>query len=145
MIADKPLKYSFILTLVWARRYLYHQSFLCSKKCSPAVLLLEIYYFSLLKFQSLPSQSRTKRKKALKAFMKPSEAPQRSVKTKIWINFYSNTTFWNARAGKGLYQISNSQKKKNVISRNFEIGHFIRLNFHPPKFFADHLSEILPR
>ena len=40
--------------------------------------------------------------KAFKVFIKPSEAPQRSVKIKNSVNFYSNTTFWNARDGKGL-------------------------------------------
>ena len=39
--------------------------------------------------------------KAFKDFIKPFEAPQRSVKIKIWVNFYSNTTFENARVGKG--------------------------------------------
>ena len=38
--------------------------------------------------------------KAFKAFKKPFEAPQRSVKIKK-INFYFNTTFWNAQRGKG--------------------------------------------
>ena len=31
--------------------------------------------------------------KALKAFIKPFEAPQRRVKIKIYVNFYFNTTF----------------------------------------------------
>ena len=39
--------------------------------------------------------------KALKAFIKPCEAPQRSVKIKIYVNFYLNTTLRNARGGKG--------------------------------------------
>ena len=34
--------------------------------------------------------------KVLKAFIKPFEAPQRSVKTKTLLNFYSNKTFRNA-------------------------------------------------
>ena len=38
---------------------------------------------------------------SLKAFIKSFEVPQRSVKTNILVNFYSNTTFWNARGGKG--------------------------------------------
>ena len=38
--------------------------------------------------------------KAFKAFKKPFEAPQRSAKIKK-INFYFNTTFWNAQRGKG--------------------------------------------
>ena len=38
--------------------------------------------------------------KALKAFIKPFEAPQRRVKIKIWVNFYFTTAFWNARDGK---------------------------------------------
>ena len=39
--------------------------------------------------------------KALKAFIKPFEAPQRSVKIKISLNFYFNTAFRNARNVKG--------------------------------------------
>ena len=38
--------------------------------------------------------------KALKTFIKPFGAPQRSVKIKIYVDFYFNTTFWNARVGK---------------------------------------------
>ena len=38
--------------------------------------------------------------KALNAFIKPFEAPQRSVKIKISVNFYFNSTFLNARGGK---------------------------------------------
>ena len=38
--------------------------------------------------------------KAFNAFKKPFEAPQ-SVKTKIGLNFYFNTTFRNARDVKG--------------------------------------------
>ena len=41
--------------------------------------------------------------KAFKAFIKPFEAPQRSVKIKILVNFYFNTTFCNERGGKGQY------------------------------------------
>ena len=37
--------------------------------------------------------------KALKAFIKPFEAPQRSVKIKIEVNFYL-TNFLNAQDGK---------------------------------------------
>ena len=39
--------------------------------------------------------------KTLKAFIKPFEAPQRSVDIKIQLNFYFNTTFRNARVVKG--------------------------------------------
>ena len=39
--------------------------------------------------------------KALKAFIKPFEAPQGSVKIKLSVNFYFNATFWNARGEKG--------------------------------------------
>ena len=40
--------------------------------------------------------------KALKAFIKPFEAPQRSVTIKMLkLNFYFNTTFWNGMGGKG--------------------------------------------
>ena len=35
--------------------------------------------------------------KTLKAFIKPFETPQRSVKIKIYLNFYFNTAFRNAR------------------------------------------------
>ena len=36
-----------------------------------------------------------------KAFIKPFEAPQRSAKTKIQLNFYFSATVRNARGGKG--------------------------------------------
>ena len=49
--------------------------------------------------QSFPSYSRTKRKNM--AFIKPFEPPQKSVKIKIYFNFYFNTTFRNAQGGKG--------------------------------------------
>ena len=39
--------------------------------------------------------------KALKAFMKPFEAPQRSMKIEILLEFYFNTTFRNALGEKG--------------------------------------------
>ena len=39
--------------------------------------------------------------KKFKAFIKPFEAPQRSVKIKIKLNFYFNTVFKNERAFKG--------------------------------------------
>ena len=39
--------------------------------------------------------------KALKAFTKPFEAPQRSLKIKIELNFCFSTTFRNARDVKG--------------------------------------------
>ena len=46
--------------------------------------------------------------KALKAVVKPFEAPQRSVKIKIQLNFYFNTTFRNARdVNSYLYYSSN--------------------------------------
>ena len=41
---------------------------------------------------------------ASKGFMKslkPFEAPQRCAKIKISVNFYFNTTFWNARGKNG--------------------------------------------
>ena len=38
--------------------------------------------------------------KAFKAFIKPFEVPKRSVKIKIQLNFYFNTTFRNARDAK---------------------------------------------
>ena len=39
--------------------------------------------------------------KAFKAFIKPSETPQKSEKIKIELNFNFNTTFKNARDAKG--------------------------------------------
>ena len=39
--------------------------------------------------------------KALKAFIKPFEAPQRSVKIKIEVNFYFKINLLNAQDGKG--------------------------------------------
>ena len=39
--------------------------------------------------------------KAFKALVKPFEVPQRSLKIKIFVNFYFDTTFANARGGKG--------------------------------------------
>ena len=38
--------------------------------------------------------------KALKAFIRLFEAPQRSAKIKISVNFYFTTTFWNEQGGK---------------------------------------------
>ena len=38
--------------------------------------------------------------KVLKAFIKPFEVPQRSVKIKILVNFYFNINFLNAQDGK---------------------------------------------
>ena len=38
--------------------------------------------------------------KALKAFTKPFEVPQRSVKIKIYVYFSFNTTLWNTQGGK---------------------------------------------
>ena len=34
-------------------------------------------------------------------FLYPLETPKRSAKTKIYVNFYFNATFWNARGVKG--------------------------------------------
>ena len=39
--------------------------------------------------------------KVLKAFIKPFDAPQRSMKIKIYVNFHFNVAFWKARGGKG--------------------------------------------
>ena len=41
--------------------------------------------------------------KALKTFIKRSEAPQGNVKIKIQVKFYFNKTFYNARDGKGYF------------------------------------------
>ena len=38
--------------------------------------------------------------KALKAFIKPLEAPQRGVKIKTTVDFYFDKNFWNARGKK---------------------------------------------
>ena len=43
--------------------------------------------------------------KALKAFIKHFEVPQRSVKIKIYVNFHFNTTFWNERGRKGYNRV----------------------------------------
>ena len=51
---------------------------------------------------SCPNPGR--RETILKAFIKPFETPQRSVKMKIYVNFYFNTTFWNAQGREGLRQ-----------------------------------------
>ena len=65
--------------------------------------------------------------KVLKAFIKPFEAPQRSVKIKIWVNFYFSKTFWNAEDGKGsesvrfpevahyFYFMRSTKEKLNVL------------------------------
>ena len=45
---------------------------------------------------------------ALQAFIKPFKAPQRSVKIKIKLNFYFNTTSRNARNAKGYYILQGS-------------------------------------
>ena len=39
--------------------------------------------------------------KVLKAFVKPFEAPQRRMKTKIYVNFCFNINFLNVQDGKG--------------------------------------------
>ena len=52
--------------------------------------LSQIFIFSLLCGVSKDFM------KELKAFAKPFEAPQRSVKIKIFLNFYFNITFRNA-------------------------------------------------
>ena len=52
------------------------------------------FFISTLLFGSL---------KSLKVFIKPFEAPQRSVTIKIEVNFYFDKTFWNARGGKCCY------------------------------------------
>ena len=61
--------------------------------------VFEIYLKVLLN-PSHPNPGRREKNK-LKAFIKPFEAPQRSVKIKIQLNFYFNTTFRNARDWKG--------------------------------------------
>ena len=51
--------------------------------------------------------------KVLEAFIKPFEEPQRRAKIKIYLNFYFNTTFRNARDVKGLI-CQNELSNKNV-------------------------------
>ena len=41
--------------------------------------------------------------KTLKAFIRPFETLQESVKIKILVNFCFNTTFWNEQGGKDKY------------------------------------------
>ena len=48
---------------------------------------------------------------ALKAFVKPFEAPQKRVKIKISVNFYFNIKFLNAQDGKGF-------KVEEVVNRS---------------------------
>ena len=55
--------------------------------------------------------------KALKAFAKPFEASQRSVKRKIYLNFYYNTTFRNARDLKSQNHICEKQAKKRYTKK----------------------------
>ena len=59
--------------------------------------LTSIFIFTLL---CGASKGFMKALKALKAFIKPFEVPQRSVKIKILINFYFNINFLNAQDGK---------------------------------------------
>ena len=47
----------------------------------------------------------------LKTFIKPSEAPQRSVKIKIKVNFDFNITFWNSRGRRSLMLWLRNYKK----------------------------------
>ena len=54
-----------------------------------------------LKHRIQTTQNKCVRFRALKAFIKPLEAPQKSVKVKVYLNFYFNTTFRNERVFKG--------------------------------------------
>ena len=62
--------------------------------------------------------------KSLKTFMKPFEAPQRSVKIKIKLNFYFNTTFRNARDVKGSEEFLDIQTR-TLISHLFLLLHLL--------------------
>ena len=53
--------------------------------------------------------------KAFKAFIKPYEAPRKSVKIKILLNFYFNTTFGNARDVMIHYVSDNDQHPHPMI------------------------------
>ena len=68
--------------------------------------------------------------KAFKAFIKPSEAPQRSVKIKIEVNFLSLSTIGTGRVNSykmklkqnehnRIYHFINSQKSKNLLLSHF--------------------------
>ena len=59
--------------------------------------------------------------RAIKAFIKPFEVRQ-SVKIKISLNFYFNTTFKNARDVKGL-QFSYGVFKAVYLTQSFHPGH----------------------
>ena len=65
--------------------------------------------------------------KALKAFRKPFEVPQKSVKIKVVVDFYFNTTFWNTRgrcdALRDLVPWSKSNNSCNW-KQHFSIGFF---------------------
>ena len=52
--------------------------------------------------------------KASKAFIKPFETPQRSVKIKISVNFHFNTTFWNTQGEKGLEEFIFRDNRKST-------------------------------
>ena len=48
-----------------------------------------------------PSRPNPGRREKLKAFVKPFQAPQRSAKINIYVNFYFNPNFLNAQDRKG--------------------------------------------
>ena len=70
--------------------------------------LISIFIFSLLCGTSKGFM------KASKAFIKPFETPQRSVKIKISVNFHFNTTFWNAQGEKGLEEFIFRDNRKST-------------------------------
>ena len=72
----------------------------------------------------------------LKALIKPFEAPQRSVKIKIQLNFYFNATSRHTREGKG-YIFENHLLKTSDLSPSL---HFLTHIYHECKFFVDYKS-----
>ena len=63
----------------------------------------------------------------MKAIIKHFEAPQRSVKIKISVNFYLNSTFWNARGGKGANFCDNFMISPQLFFNTYDINFAIAL------------------
>ena len=70
----------------------------CQSFCRLIVQVINTFWAVSITFS--PSHLDPERRVEIKAFIKPSEAPQRSAKIKIQVTFYFNTTFWNAWGGK---------------------------------------------
>ena len=88
------------LAIIWWRHLLTLPAPCISESCIEIKIKLNFFFHTSLwclkKFYE-----GLKDFKSLKAFIKHFEAPQRSVKIKIQLNFYFNKTFRNSRGGKG--------------------------------------------